>query len=413
MMSGHRSILVALALSVLASCGNLDRSLSFRVSTEEPAPSVVASIARLLEARGFSITIDSDHDTANMIAAVRDAHTDLAIIEEPLSMIPGVVALTPLYPSILHVLYKGTMQPATLAEVVRGHTVYAGPRESTAFRLLNQLTASQAVAADEYRVLDNPWQIEPDVYFIFGGLLPEDSLRQLAGYRLFSFGDVADLGRGSIADGIALKYPNVDTFVLPKGLYSGLHDQPIVTLAIRTLLIAREGLTSATAYDIVATLLEHTQEIAFAYPLVTEQLNTEFAPASLTLPLHSGARRYFERDKPGFMERYVEVLALSATFLLALGSGVVSIYRRRQQLKKDRIDVYYGKVLDMRRAVVAADGVEELVELTASVTAVQHEVFDLLINERIAADSALTIFLDLSNRVLEEIVARVNSWSDR
>ena len=85
------------------------------------------------------------------------------------------------------------------------------------------------------------------MYFIFGGLLSEDSLRQLAGYRLFSFGDVADLGRGSIADGIALKYPNVDTFVLPKGLYSGLHDQPVVTLAIRTLLIAREGLTSATS----------------------------------------------------------------------------------------------------------------------------------------------------------------------
>ncbi len=76
-------------------------------------------------------------------------------------------------------------------------------------------------------------------------------------------------------------------------------------------------------------------------------------------------------------------------------------------------DVYYGKVLDMRGAIYAADGVEELVELTASVTAVQHEVFDLLINERIAADSALTIFLDLSNRVLEEIGARVNSWSDR
>ena len=108
-MNGHRSIFLALALLVLASCGNLDRSLSFRVSTEEPAPSVVASMAPLLEARGFSITIDSDDDTANIIATVRDARSDLAIIEEPLSMTPGVVALTPLYPSILHVLYKGTM----------------------------------------------------------------------------------------------------------------------------------------------------------------------------------------------------------------------------------------------------------------------------------------------------------------
>ncbi len=45
--------------------------------------------------------------------------------------------------------------------------------------------------------------------------------------------------------------------------------------------------------------------------------------------------------------------------------------------------------------------------LQQNVTGVQREVFALLIDERIAADASLTVFLGLSNRILDEVDRRI------
>ena len=46
------------------------------------------------------------------------------------------------------------------------------------------------------------------------------------------------------------------------------------------------------------------------------------SPIDLSLPLHPGARRYFERDEPTFTERYAELF--SVAFSVVLGVDVVS-----------------------------------------------------------------------------------------
>ena len=92
------------SLIFLLSCSAQHRPLVIKVSAEEPAPSIAKAIKPLLEARGFSVTIEPDDNPRNIVAAVRDGSVDLAVVEEPLRLIPGVVTLAPLYPSILHVL---------------------------------------------------------------------------------------------------------------------------------------------------------------------------------------------------------------------------------------------------------------------------------------------------------------------
>lgn len=122
--------------------------------------------------------------------------------------------------------------------------------------------------------------------------------------------------------------------------------------------------------------------------------------AGRTLSLHPGAQRYNNRDAPTFLERYAEVIALGLTLVIATGSASVAIERRRRQARKDRLDLYYKRVLEARPAPGAT--AEENQLANARIRAIQAEVFDLVVAERIDANEALVAFLTLSNQALAE-----------
>ncbi len=392
---------------VLAGCSMEDRELTLAVSTEEPAPSIAETIRSLLSDRGFSISIDATTDSTKIVAAIREHKIDLALVEESDLPVPGVVTLAPLYPSILHVLHNDAEVPGDFADLIRGAKVYAGPPGGAAHRLLLQLCVDFGVASDQFQLLDNPWTVVPDVYFIFGGLLSADSIRQLEGYHLFSFADVEDISGGSEVDGIVLKHHHLKPFLLPKNVYYALSNDPIVTLSIRSVLIAHEDFNSEYALDIASQLFNKAQEIALSYPLVTRELNVGLDTTELMFPLHAGTRRYLDRDKPGFIERYVEVLALIFTIVITLLSGAFVLYRHRSQVRKDRVDVYYSQLLEIRRGMERTNTHSALRSHRQRVLDVQQEVLNLLIDERVAADTSLMAFLSLSNQIINELDRRI------
>ena len=84
-------------------------------------------------------------------------------------------------------------------------------------------------------------------------------------------------------------------------------------------------------------------------------------------------------------------------------SGIFAYYRHRVQLKKDRFDVYYQRLLELRSAAEGMSDEALLLVQKKRVLDVQQEVLGLLIDERIAADSNLVAFLSLSNQILNEL----------
>jgi len=400
-------LVLQLLVLVLAGCAMEDRELTLAVSTEEPAPSIAEAIRSFLGEHGFSISIDVTTDSSRIIAAIRDRKVDLALIEEPALPTPGVVTLVPLYPSILHVLYNDAEAPTDFADLIRGAKVYAGPLGGAAHHLLMRLCVDFGVVSDQYQLLNNPWTVNPDVYFILGGLLSADSIRQLEGYRLFSFADVDDISSGSVADGIVLKHHNLKKFLLPKNVYYTLSNDAIVTLSIRSVLIAHEEFNSELALDIASQLFNKAQEIAVSYPLVTRELTPDLNAIELMFPLHVGTKRYLDRDKPGFVERYVEVLALILTIVITLLTGAFALYRHRSQVRKDRVDVYYSQLLEIRRDMEGTNAHTALHSYHKRALDVQHEVMNLLIDERVAADTSLMAFLSLSNQIINELDRRI------
>lgn len=388
-------------IGVLAACGSDQRTLTLAVSAEEPAPAIAGAVQATLQDNGFDVSIESVTDPVEPMLWISNRQFDLAIVEEPDRTRSGVMTLAPMYPSVLHILHKRSPAPTSLVDVIRGANIYAGPPGGAGDRLLAELARDFDVADDEFKVLEYPWPIVPDVYFVFGGLLSRDSIAELRDYRLFSLGAVDDVPGAAMADGIVLRYHNFRPFVLPRAVYGRISDEAILTLSTRSILAVSEDMDAELAYDIASALFNNARMISEPYPLVTRELNEQLTAADLMLPLHDGARRYLDRDRPGFIERNVEVIALYFTILISAISGVIAAYRHRAQMKKDRVDNYFARLIDVREQLAKPDADksayrQQLVE-------VQREVLELLMDERITADSTLLAFVIQSNQILSEI----------
>ncbi|MEM7282113.1 MAG: TAXI family TRAP transporter solute-binding subunit [Pseudomonadota bacterium] len=400
----NRLFVVVILCFNLASCTEPNKRLTLLHSAEVPAPEIAEKIKQALDKEGFTIELSSEAlNPERILEMLATGEADLAVTEEPEGMQPGVTTITPLYPSILHVMYLRDENPTSFKEVLTGKQVYAGPPGGAARRLLKSFSQDFRVPESSYTVHDDPWTVTPEVFFILGDFLAPDSVDRLSDYRLYSFGSPSALGQGTVAEGLALTHPNIKTFVLPKGIYGPFNEQPILTLATRSVLLASETLEEAVGYELIQRLIEHSQELSDRYSLVTQELKPDLDATRLTQPLHLGARRFVDRDKPGFIERYVEVIALAITILAALGSGMLGLYRYSKQRKKDRVDVYYRKILDLRQKIRTDMDIDALRAIATEVKDTQEEVFALLIDERVSADETLTIFLDLSNQVLKEL----------
>lgn len=388
-----------LLLACLLSLG-ARADLLLGMHTEEPAPTVARLLAEL-EPEGHSIQLMPFGDVAALTAALTVGSIDLALLEGTQGDTSGIGLVADLYPSVLHVLYRGDETPASIGELLRDSRVWAGSPGGIGHRLVQAVAADFGLEPDQYQLLNDPWsEGEPEVYFIFGGILAPDSLSRLQEFRLFSLGDPGNLRRGSVAEGVSLRYPQLQPFTLPAQLYPALGKEAALTLSISTLLAARDTLDEDIVYELARELAHISPRIAATYPLAGLPRMSQEEGAARELMLHEGARRYRDRDLPGFVERYAEVLGVVATLFVAVGSLVLAWRRHRQQQRKDRLDSYYEAMLALRDSLV--DGRRQGADVAGQVRATQAEVMGLVIDERIDANGALQAFLSLSNQLLLE-----------
>ena len=93
---------------------------------------------------------------------------------------------------------------------------------------------------------------------------------------------------------IRARYPFFKPTLLPAGVYAG-QDDPVRTVAVENLLVARQDLGEQAVYLLTRTLLENLPRLARDHAAAL-QVNPDLAPAT-PIPLHPGAARYYrERE---------------------------------------------------------------------------------------------------------------------
>jgi len=404
---------VVLQLTMLALLGVLvacERPVT-EIELITPVQSVDRAIAERItelvdEDSGLRISlIPPPPGNQSALDALQAGYGDIAFVPNNKRYREDIATIIPLYPSILHILSrKNGSTPDSLGELLSNARVYSGPPGSIPRRLGNQVVAKLDMSDGEVIFVDDA-TAEADVILLYAPIDRERMLSdpKLEGVKLFSFGDPEDIGRGSAIDRAVLLNPRLKPFIIPVGTYGELTPEPIVTLAIDNLLVARDDFEDAKAYDLFAEILRLRPALFGERPELFQPLDENVARSNWTFALHPGAISFLQRDEPTFIERYSGVAEVLVTILIGILSGIFAVIKILNMRRKNRIDTLYAKVIEIRDSITPTSSMDDSNAAIASLRALQDHGFKLVVDEKLSADESFRIFVGLTNDSIDRI----------
>ena len=327
--------------------------------------------------------------------AVGSGTADVALVTNDQAFRSDIATVMPLYSTVLHIAYRKDRDASTGSALLLGAKVYAGPEGSASraifARILERIGLN--VGAFEYvsDITDHP-----DVVIIFAPISPE-LFADYPDFRLFNL--------ESAVDAAVLLNPHFRPFTIPAGTYGVTTPEAIVTIAVDKILITRNDLDSSVIYDLINDILRLRPALAAKRPGLFQQLSEDFDASRSRFILHSGTQAYLQRSAPTAYERYSGVAEVGVTLIVALGSAMIAGIRIFRMRRKNRIDRFYAAMIDIRRSIKDSNDPAEHRHAIAKVRELQNEAFDLLVDEKLAADESFRIFITLSNDVLRQLGA--------
>ncbi len=397
--------LIGLAL-LLVSCDGRVPRLRLVAGALPVDRDVAGALAELLTA-DTAVAVDllpSPLEGSAALDAIDRGAADLALVANNVAFRPTVRTVLPVYSSVLHIAYRRGLDASDGQTLLRGATVFAGTPGSPTRAMLERILPRLGLTPAELTFANN-LDSGPDVVVVFAPISP-DRIDRLSDYELFSLGTPLEIGRGGAVDAVSLMFPQLRPFIIPQGVYGKKTLQPIVTVAVDTVLVGSERLQAATVYDLVERLLALRNALAAERPGWFRALSDDFDQASLTFAAHAGTRAFQRRNAPTVYERFAGVVEAVLTAFVAVGSAMLALFRFARVRRKNRIDRFYRQVLDVRQRLMSESlSEEQRAGLDQRLRLLENEAFDLLMAERLAADESFSIFLSLLGEARRELAS--------
>ena len=335
--------------------------------------------------------------------ALLAGEADIALVSNNMPFRSGIATVMPLYPTVLHIGYREGRDISSGVELLRGATVFAGAPGSASRLMFETVIARLNLTTEDFSYLESAQQA-PEVFVVFAPISP-DRVAEFADFRLLSLGSPGEEEQGSSVAAMTFLNPHLEPFVIPVGIYADATPEPILTVAVDMLLVARADLDEAIVYDFVHELLRLRPALAALRPGLFRTVSDKIDSSNSTFVLHKGLLAYTERDAPTIYERYSGIAEVAVTVLIALISAVYAGVRIFHMRRKNRIDVFYTDALAIRDSVGTSATSAERTAAAQKIRDLQFMAYSMLVNEKLAADESFRIFIALSNDVLQEITA--------
>ena len=368
-----------------------------RAIAEDLSELLDASNSTRLSITGSSLAGDAAID------AIASGAADIALVSNSQPFRNDIATVMPLYPTVLHIAYRKDRDASTGSALLRGAKVYAGPEGSASRMIFARIVDRLGLDDSDYEYISDLTD-HPDVVIIFAPISPELFV-DYPDYRLFSLGSPETVGIGSAVDAAVLLNPHFRPFVIPAGTYGQTTAKAIVTIAVDKILVTRSDLESSVVYDLINDILRLRPALAARRPGLFQQLSEDFDASRSRFVLHSGTQAYLQRSAPTVYERYSGIAEVAVTLLVAIISAMLAGVRILRMRRKNRIDRFYAATIEIRNSLRGSIDPTEFKQAIAKVRELQNEAFDLLVDEKLAADESFRIFITLSNDVLRQLGA--------
>ena len=357
----------------------------------------------------IQIDVHTTNGSDDNIAKLSDAQADLAIVQNdthPQSV--DVHTLIPLHRSVFHFLVRRDSD-IKLVYDLRGKRVGVGPPASGNFHIVENLLRHFGIGMHELSPVRESFADSRDKLQTgdLDAVLVMTAINSSALKKFVENVDVryvslaADHQPGNEVDGFAVTYPYVERFTIPQYVYplvggrAGIPSRPCETFALRSSLVCKGDLPDDIARAIVSAIVSHRTTM-MREGLIARDITEHFDAEDLQFPIHHGAMSYFQRQRPGFLERYSEPMAFILSLFLALCGLVAAFNKWVVVRKKNRIDRYYSRLDDLLTELnTQALTQARLDSIEQELLGVRHDAVRELVQEQLLADDSFQIFQSL------------------
>jgi TRAP transporter TAXI family solute receptor len=382
-----------------------------------------AALARVLEDTGTvrsAEVLSTSGSVQNMeLIGTVAGEVDLAFVQSDTPPATSARLVAPLYDEVLHILVsKVDADEIQTIHDLRGKRVSLGLEASGTRQLSQRVLGHFGVEIGEDLALRPEESVagltdgSVDAAFVLTAI-PSRIVSELAqkdAIRFLSLGDAQEYGNE--ADALALVFPTIRGTTIPRATYVRLPLEPVRTISVSAMLIARRELDENLVRAITTTIFENRSgggglegnDLA-----VARRIREDYRPGIAGIPFHRGAVSYYHRQEPPFFVEYAEAISLGLTLLVGLYSGSIAFREWMRRRMKNRIDSYLLEV-EKQTANLASLSLEELMAHRDDLDEIRHQAFSDLVSERLLADESFTI---LQNHLRDEFAAIEARISDK
>lgn len=339
------------------------------------------------------------------IESLLDGSAQLAVIENTRPFQAGLRSVLPLYQSVVHLAARENLSIEEFVSTGRLPKLHLVHNSHTARLVVDLLFERAADLPQSYELWQPGDASTPDMLLYVGPIDPQNIAWFPEGFSLVPLSKFDTAGAEFYIEGISFLVPQLRSTRIPALTYSlPGNEVGIDALAVDMLLVAHKSTDASAIYELTRVLLEQKPRFAAVEPTLFRWLSADFNAGVFSSPLHRGARQYFERDEPGFLERYADSLNFLVYLVVLLFTGAVAFGRWRARGRKDRIDGFYVRVLELRRAA----GFDDPTRLLSELEKIEDDAFSGLIAERLAADDSFRIFTELAEGLRAELKDQIS-----
>lgn len=193
-----------------------------------------------------------------------------------------------------------------------------------------------------------------------------------------------------IEQGAAMRLiqPALMVAAIPKGAYKGAPPIPardIPTIAVERMLLARRGVDPEAVSIVASILFEHRRALLRSSPLAGFIRQPRLEEGT-NVPLHPGARAFYDREKPSYFVENADFLALILSVVLLIGSSAVGLRSYAQRRQKNVADHHALRLAALAREVQSCDDLAYLRAQRERLIVMLAEVIDDLDKDRLNAE---------------------------
>ncbi len=141
-------------------------------------------------------------------------------------------------------------------------------------------------------------------------------------------------------------------------------------IGVRAVLVTHTDTDPNTIYTITQILHEFSTDLVSEYPRAATIILPE-AGENLGLPLHPGAKFFYNEDQPSFLEQYAEPMGFLLSVIVVSISGAWQLHRWWIGQQKNRADMYNLQILDLVNQIEECPDPSNLISL-------RHQLFEIL-----------------------------------